>query len=47
MALAEELSDHDPVLRYRTDAVLSGEEGTFLICSFSGSDQGRRTDHPP
>ena len=37
MAIAEELSEHDFVLRYRTDETddgLSGEEGTFLICSF-------------
>ena len=37
MAIAEELTEHDFVLRYRTDETddgLSGEEGTFLICSF-------------
>jgi GH15 family glucan-1,4-alpha-glucosidase len=36
-AIAEELTEHDFVLRYRTDETddgLSGEEGTFLICSF-------------
>jgi GH15 family glucan-1,4-alpha-glucosidase len=37
LAIADELSDHGLVLRYRveeTDDGLSGEEGTFLICSF-------------
>ena len=37
MAIAEELTDHGFVLRYRTDETddgLSGKEGTFLICSF-------------
>jgi GH15 family glucan-1,4-alpha-glucosidase len=37
MAVAEELTDHGYVLRYRTDETddgLSGKEGTFLICSF-------------
>jgi GH15 family glucan-1,4-alpha-glucosidase len=37
MAIADELTEHDFVLRYRveeTDDGLSGEEGTFLICSF-------------
>ena len=37
MAIAEELTEHDFVLRYRTEETddgLSGEEGTFLICSF-------------
>jgi GH15 family glucan-1,4-alpha-glucosidase len=37
MAIAAELTEHDFVLRYRvdeTDDGLSGEEGTFLICSF-------------
>ena len=37
IAIAEELTEHDFVLRYRTDETddgLSGEEGTFLICSF-------------
>ena len=37
MAIAEELTDHGFVLRYRTDETddgLSGREGTFLICSF-------------
>jgi alpha,alpha-trehalase len=37
LAIAEELSENDFVLRYRTDETddgLSGEEGTFLICSF-------------
>jgi GH15 family glucan-1,4-alpha-glucosidase len=37
LAIAEELSDDGLVLRYRTDETddgLSGEEGTFTICSF-------------
>jgi GH15 family glucan-1,4-alpha-glucosidase len=37
LAIAEELDDHGFVLRYRTDETddgLSGEEGSFLICSF-------------
>jgi GH15 family glucan-1,4-alpha-glucosidase len=37
MAIADELTEHGFVLRYRveeTDDGLSGEEGTFLICSF-------------
>jgi GH15 family glucan-1,4-alpha-glucosidase len=37
LAIADELSENDLVLRYRTDETddgLSGEEGTFLICSF-------------
>ena len=37
LAVADELSDHGFVLRYRTDETddgLSGREGTFLICSF-------------
>jgi GH15 family glucan-1,4-alpha-glucosidase len=37
LAIADELSDHGLVMRYRveeTDDGLSGEEGTFLICSF-------------
>jgi alpha,alpha-trehalase len=37
LAIADELSDHGFVLRYRTDETddgLSGKEGTFLICSF-------------
>ena len=37
LAIADELNDHGFVLRYRveqTDDGLSGEEGTFLICSF-------------
>jgi GH15 family glucan-1,4-alpha-glucosidase len=37
LAVADELSENDLVLRYRTDETddgLSGEEGTFLICSF-------------
>jgi GH15 family glucan-1,4-alpha-glucosidase len=37
MAIADELTEHGLVLRYRTDETddgLSGEEGTFLICSF-------------
>ncbi|MFN2615555.1 MAG: glycoside hydrolase family 15 protein [Thermoleophilaceae bacterium] len=37
MAIAEELTDQGLVLRYRvkeTDDGLSGEEGTFAICSF-------------
>ena len=36
-AIAEELSEHGLVLRYRTEETddgLKGEEGTFLICSF-------------
>ncbi len=36
-AIAEELTEHGLVLRYRvheTDDGLSGKEGTFLICSF-------------
>jgi GH15 family glucan-1,4-alpha-glucosidase len=36
-AIREELTEHGLVLRYRTDETddgLSGEEGTFLICSF-------------
>src|SRR5213075_2763857 len=37
MAIAEELTDHGYVLRYKTDETddgLAGKEGTFLICSF-------------
>jgi GH15 family glucan-1,4-alpha-glucosidase len=37
LAIADELTDDDLVLRYRvkeTDDGLSGEEGTFTICSF-------------
>jgi GH15 family glucan-1,4-alpha-glucosidase len=37
LAIADELTDHGFVLRYRTgetDDGLSGREGTFLICSF-------------
>ena len=37
LAIADELNDHGLVMRYRieeTDDGLSGEEGTFLICSF-------------
>jgi GH15 family glucan-1,4-alpha-glucosidase len=37
LAIADELSDHGFVLRYRTDETddgMSGKEGTFLICSF-------------
>jgi GH15 family glucan-1,4-alpha-glucosidase len=37
LSIADELTDHGFVLRYRveeTDDGLSGEEGTFLICSF-------------
>ena len=37
LAIADELTEHGFVLRYRvdeTDDGLSGEEGTFLICSF-------------
>jgi GH15 family glucan-1,4-alpha-glucosidase len=37
LAIADELTDHGFVLRYRveeTDDGLHGEEGTFLICSF-------------
>ncbi len=37
IAVADELTEHGFVLRYRTgetDDGLSGEEGTFLICSF-------------
>ncbi len=36
-AIADELTEHGLVLRYRTDETddgLSGEEGTFVICSF-------------
>jgi alpha,alpha-trehalase len=37
LAVAEELSEHGLVLRYRTEETddgLSGKEGTFVICSF-------------
>lgn len=37
LAIAEELTEHGLVLRYRTEETddgLHGEEGTFLICSF-------------
>ena len=37
LAVADELTDHGFVLRYRTDETddgLSGKEGTFVICSF-------------
>ena len=37
LAIADELSEHGFVLRYRTgetDDGLSGKEGTFMICSF-------------
>jgi alpha,alpha-trehalase len=37
LAIAEQLTEHGYVLRYRTDQTddgLSGKEGTFLICSF-------------
>jgi GH15 family glucan-1,4-alpha-glucosidase len=37
LAVADELTDHGFVLRYRTDETddgMSGKEGTFLICSF-------------
>jgi GH15 family glucan-1,4-alpha-glucosidase len=37
LAIAEELTEHGFVLRYRTEETddgLSGKEGTFLICSF-------------
>jgi alpha,alpha-trehalase len=37
MAIADELTEHGFVLRYRTDETddgLAGKEGTFLICSF-------------
>ena len=37
LAIADELTEHGFVLRYRTDETddgLSGKEGTFLICSF-------------
>jgi alpha,alpha-trehalase len=37
LAVADELSEHGFVLRYRTDETddgMSGKEGTFLICSF-------------
>ena len=37
LAVAEELTEHGFVLRYRTDETddgLSGKEGSFLICSF-------------
>ena len=37
LAIAQDLTEHGYVLRYRTDETddgLSGKEGTFLICSF-------------
>ena len=37
LAIADELSEHGFVLRYRTEETddgLSGKEGTFLICSY-------------
>ncbi len=37
LAIADELTDHGFVLRYRTDQTddgMSGKEGTFVICSF-------------
>ncbi len=37
LAIADELSEHGFVLRYRTDETddgMSGKEGTFVICSF-------------
>ena len=37
LAIADELTENDMVLRYRveeTDDGLAGEEGTFAICSF-------------
>jgi alpha,alpha-trehalase len=37
LAIADELTEHGYVLRYRTDQTddgMSGKEGTFLICSF-------------
>ena len=37
LAIAEELTENGYVLRYRTEETddgLSGEEGSFLICSF-------------
>ena len=37
LAIADELTEHGFVLRYRTgetDDGMSGKEGTFLICSF-------------
>ena len=37
LAISDELNDHGLILRYRveeTDDGLSGEEGTFAICSF-------------
>jgi alpha,alpha-trehalase len=37
LAIADELTDHGYVLRYRTDETddgMSGKEGSFLICSF-------------
>ena len=37
LAIADELTEHGFVLRYKTgetDDGLSGKEGTFLICSF-------------
>jgi alpha,alpha-trehalase len=50
LAISDELNDHGLVLRYRveqTDDGLSGEEGTFLICSFwmvsALSEIGERT----
>ena len=48
LAIADELTEHGFVLRYRTgetDDGLSGKEGTFLICSFwlvSGAGDHRR-----
>ena len=37
LAIADELTEHGLVLRYRVDETedgLSGKEGTFTICSF-------------
>ena len=37
LAIADELTEHGFVLRYRTDETddgMSGKEGTFVICSF-------------
>ena len=53
LAIADELTEHGYVLRYRTDETddgLSGKEGSFLICSFwlvsglaiVGDEQGAR-----
>ena len=53
LAIDEELTENGLVLRYRTDETddgLSGEEGTFLICSFwlvsALLEIGERTPRP-